>query len=241
MAALARGPASPLILVGCGDARIAVDLAEMLESCRFRVEVAEKGSTALLRLKETDPPAIALLDMDLPSPSGVEIMWELARSQEQRRGWLVLMSARTGKECVRAALESGCDDFLAIPANAMEGKARLRGAERVQGLMSQVRKQSAELEYHATHDGLTGLWNREALLSLAFQETDRVQRMKTELCLMVLDLDEFSRINSEYGYEAGDRVLNGLANRIRRQLRSSDLIGRYGEDELVLALPACRR
>jgi diguanylate cyclase (GGDEF)-like protein len=90
-----------------------------------------------------------------------------------------------------------------------------------------------------THDGLTGLWNREALMSLIFQETDRVQRMKTPLSLMLLDLDDFSRINHDYGYETGDRVLIELANRFRRQLRSYDLIGRCGEDEFLMALPGC--
>jgi diguanylate cyclase (GGDEF)-like protein len=65
--------------------------------------------------------------------------------------------------------------------------------------------------------------------------------MKTDLCLMVMDLDEFSRINHDYGYEAGDGVLTELANRFRRQLRSYDLIGRCGEDEFLLAVPGCGR
>jgi len=61
------------------------------------------------------------------------------------------------------------------------------------------------------------------------------------LSLMLFDLDDFSRINHEYGYAAGDRVLTELANRFRRQLRSYDLIGRCGEDEFLLALPGCTR
>ena len=85
----------------------------------------------------------------------------------------------------------------------------------------------------------TGLWNREALISLIFQETDRVQRMKTPLSLMLLDLDNFSRINHDYGHETGDRILIEVASRFRRQLRSYDLIGRCGEDEFLIALPGC--
>ena len=231
--------ASPLVLIGCADSRRVVQLTEMLESLHFRVEIAERGSLALLRLEESDPPAIALLDMDLPSPGGIEVVWELCRRQENRQTWLILMSARAGQETMGAALEAGCDDFLALPADSLVFRTRMRVAQRARRLLCQVQKQTAELRFQSTHDPLTGLWNREALLSLIFRETDRVQRMKTGLCLMLMDLDEFSRINHDYGYQAGDSMLTELSNRFRRQLRSYDLIGRCGEDEFLLALPGC--
>lgn len=242
MSAMANVPGSgPLVLLGCEDARTVADLTEMLESWDFNVEVAERGSLALLRLEEPNPPAIALLDMDLSGVSGVEIAWQLSRRQEPPSTWLVLMSREGGKDRVRAALECGCDDYFTLPPDAMELKVRIRVAERVKGLLGLVQKHQAELRFQTTHDGRTGLWNREALLSLIFQETDRVQRMKTDLCLILMDLDGFSRINHEYGYEAGDSVLTELANRFRRQLRSYDLIGRCGEDEFLLAAPGCCR
>ena len=74
---------------------------------------------------------------------------------------------------------TSCFTTDASDLDSNELKVRIRVAERVLALTSRVQKQSAELRYHVTHDGLTGLWNREALLSLIFQETDRVQRMKT--------------------------------------------------------------
>jgi diguanylate cyclase (GGDEF)-like protein len=231
--------ASPIVLVGCADAEASEALTAILESWHYAVEVAASGAEALVRLIGPTAPAMALLDMDLPSPGGAEIAAELRRRHEARPGWVVLLSRQANRERVRLALESGCDDFLRLPADPGDLKVRIRVAERVLALTSQVQKQSAELRYHATHDGMTGLWNREALLSLIFQETDRVQRMRTPLSLMLLDLDDFSRVNHDYGYEAGDRVLVELANRFRRQLRSYDLIGRCGEDEFLLALPGC--
>jgi two-component system cell cycle response regulator len=229
------------VLVGCSEPRMVASLAGMLEELGHPVDVAENGRTALERLERSDPPGIALLDMDLPTPTGVEVVWELSRRRERSPAWLVLMSRIAGKDRLRAALECGCDDFMALPADAMDLKLRIRVAERVREVLRHAQMQEAELHYQSTHDGLTGLWNREALLRLLFQETDRVQRMKTDLSLMLMDLDEFSRVNHEYGYEAGDEVLSGLANRFRRQLRSYDLIGRCGEDEFLLALPGCGR
>ena len=233
---------SPVVLLGSSSKRILETLGNTLESWHYQVEVAGTGSEAIARLEGGDPPSIALLDMDLPDPSAVEIVWEIRRRHEQRLTWNILLSDRRDSEHIRAALQCGADDFLVFPADTADDsdlRVRIRVAERFNALTSRLHKQSAELRYHATHDPLTGLWNREALLSLIFQETDRVQRMKTPLSLMLLDLDNFSRINHDYGYAIGDRILIEIAARFRRQLRSYDLIGRCGEDELLLALPGC--
>jgi diguanylate cyclase (GGDEF)-like protein len=234
--------ASPIVLLGCANDRLIEVLGGTLESWHYQIDLARSGTEVLARLDSSTPPPIALLDMDLPEPGAAEVVWEIRRRQEQRRTWNILLSERRDGDRVRAALQSGADDFLVFPADASDSsdlRVRIRVAERVLALTSRVQKQSSELRYHATHDGLTGLWNREALISLIFQETDRVQRMKTPLSLMLLDLDSFSRINHDYGYETGDRILIEVASRFRRQLRSYDLIGRCGEDEFLIALPGC--
>ncbi|MGC2298804.1 MAG: diguanylate cyclase [Acidobacteriaceae bacterium] len=235
---------SPIVLVGSSNSTTTDYLAAILESWHYQIEVAQNGTDVLGRLDSGNPPSIALLDMDMSAPDPAEVVWEVRRRQEQGRTWNILFSDRPNKERIRAALQCGADDYMVFATGAADFdanqlKVRIRVAERVIALTSRVQKQSAELRYHVTHDGLTGLWNREALLSLIFQETDRVQRMKTSLSLMLLDLDDFSRINHDYGYETGDRLLIELANRFRRQLRSYDLIGRCGEDEFLLALPGC--
>ncbi len=230
---------SPTVLLACSDPGLVRHLTEVLESWRYQVEVAESGVAAQRRMLNADAPGIALLDIGLATPGGVEITWAVRRSQGAMRSWIVLLSDQPGRDRMRAALDAGCDDYLVIPPDPDDLKVHLRVAERVVALQHQVQRQSAELRYRATHDGLTGLLNREALVSLIFQETDRVQRMKTPLSLLLMDLDDFSRLNHEYGYDAGDRVLTELGNRFRRHLRSYDLVGRCGEDEFLLALPGC--
>lgn len=230
---------SPVVLIGCSNPATLEFLATTLESWHYQVEVSQTGADVLASLSRPTPPSIALLDMDLSDPPAADVVWEVRRHQAQRRTWVILFSDQSGKDRIRTALQCGADDFCLTPADSADLKVRIRVAERVLALNNQLHRQSAELRYHTTHDGLTGLWNREALLSLIFQETDRVQRMKTPLSLMLLDLDDFSRINHSYGYETGDHVLVELANRFRRQLRSYDLIGRCGEDEFLIALPGC--
>jgi two-component system, cell cycle response regulator len=116
---------------------------------------------------------------------------------------------------------------------------RLRTAERVQHLYHELQEQMEAVRFHASHDSLTGLLNREAMMRLLFQETDRVQRMRTPLTLMLIDLDRFAEINIEFGYGTGDAVLREFSQRLRRYLRSYDILGRCGEDEFLVGLPGC--
>lgn len=71
------------------------------------------------------------------------------------------------------------------------------------------------------------------MLTLLFSETDRVQRMGTSLGFLLLDIDHFSKVNLQH------RVLTEFSDRIRRFLRSYDLVGRVGYDEFLIALPGC--
>jgi diguanylate cyclase (GGDEF)-like protein len=98
-------------------------------------------------------------------------------------------------------------------------------------------------------DSLTGAEDRATVLAALFRETDRVQRMKTPLAILLLAIDEFDPSASPLSVSlswpsilatpAGDGLLCQVAQRIKRLLRSYDLLGRVGKDELLLALPGC--
>jgi two-component system cell cycle response regulator len=89
------------------------------------------------------------------------------------------------------------------------------------------------------HDRVTGVFNRETMLAILFRETDRVQRLRGALSVVLFDLDDFAHWNSELGREACDELLREVAMRSGRILRSYDLLGRVGKDEFLLALPGC--
>jgi diguanylate cyclase (GGDEF)-like protein len=150
----------------------------------------------------------------------------------------MLLCEQADTSVIASAIDAGADDLVLKPIDAMDLRIRIGVAARVQVLMNRIDTQTAagsEVE----HDSLTGLWNREALLRMLFAETDRVQRLKTPLALILLDIDHFARINEKYGFEAGDKVLRELAKRFRRHPRSYDLVGRCGEDEFLIGLPGC--
>ncbi len=92
------------------------------------------------------------------------------------------------------------------------------------------------LKEQATHDPLTGLFNRRHLDEFLQREITRVTRSSGKLCLAMLDIDHFKKFNDENGHDAGDLVLKFIAEQLKSSLRESDIICRYGGEEIVIVL-----
>ncbi len=99
------------------------------------------------------------------------------------------------------------------------------------------RKLIERLEYLSRTDALTGLINRRALADCLSYEIDRAIRYRSELSLILCDIDNFKEINDSYGHDIGDRALQLLSATLKTMLRKTDIAGRYGGDEFMLVLP----
>ncbi len=96
---------------------------------------------------------------------------------------------------------------------------------------------ASQMETLATHDGLTGCWNRTTTDALLEHELRRAQRTATPVAFVLLDLDHFKLVNDVHGHRTGDAVLRAFAESVRGRLRSSDVFGRTGGEEFGLVLP----
>jgi two-component system cell cycle response regulator len=94
-----------------------------------------------------------------------------------------------------------------------------------------------EMRQLAETDPLTAVYNRRALMEKLEQEMDRAARYATRLTGMMIDIDNFKQINDTHGHLVGDKVLKQLANLLRREQRSVDIVARYGGEEFVVLLP----
>jgi diguanylate cyclase (GGDEF)-like protein len=94
-----------------------------------------------------------------------------------------------------------------------------------------------ELQIQATHDSLTGIHNRAAILEHLNREIARSVRDRTPSGVVIADLDHFKNVNDQYGHLCGDQVLRQCADRFRNALRGYDVVGRYGGEEFLLLFP----
>jgi diguanylate cyclase (GGDEF)-like protein len=97
-----------------------------------------------------------------------------------------------------------------------------------------------DLREQATHDGLTGLCNRQHFTVLAQNEWDRARRYRRPLSLLMIDIDHFKSVNDHYGHEVGDRVLIEIAEVCRNIVRTTDIVARLGGEEFAVLLPETR-
>jgi diguanylate cyclase (GGDEF)-like protein len=94
-----------------------------------------------------------------------------------------------------------------------------------------------ELHIQATHDSLTGIFNRAAMLEHLQREISRATRDRTPLGVLIADLDHFKSLNDNYGHLCGDDVIRESADRFRSTMRGYDIVGRYGGEEFLILFP----
>jgi two-component system cell cycle response regulator len=115
-------------------------------------------------------------------------------------------------------------------------RAAVAAIRRAQALES-TRADNRRLEELATTDALTRLINRRALLERLSAEVDRARRFKSQLSLLMVDLDHFKSVNDEHGHLTGDAILRQMGTLLAGAVRTIDVVARYGGEEFVIIVP----
>ena len=129
--------------------------------------------------------------------------------------------------------------LLALQSVTLDSKnyeLELKNQE-LQGLKNRLQQRNQDLEFLSTHDPLTGLLNRAYFEQSVSREQNRAKRTLSPLSIILLDLDWFKSVNDKYGHVVGDQVLIAVAKELTRQLRSVDVIARWGGEEFIILLP----
>jgi diguanylate cyclase (GGDEF)-like protein len=177
----------------------------------------------------------------MPGVDGAEICHRIRARQKTPYQYVLLVTAKDDNADVVAGLDAGADDYLKKPFDRHELRARLTVGRRILALQDGLIRAREELRFQATHDVLTGIWNRRATLDLLQREIERAGRSQGATGLLMLDLDYFKQVNDTYGHLAGDAVLREVARRIMQVIRAYDFLGRYGGEEFLVVLPGCDR
>jgi two-component system cell cycle response regulator len=214
-------------------------LERTLDRAGYEVIAVENGKEALEQLCKPDGPRLALLDWVMPELDGPGVCRAVRTRSEQTYVYMVLLTSKGSKEETVLGLESGADDYLTKPFNAEELRARLRVGERILLLEDRLVEARENMRFRATHDQLTSLLNRGAVMDLLARELHRSHREQKSTAILLADVDHFKHVNDTLGHVVGDEVLMEIANRLLAAVRSYDFVGRYGGEEFLVVLNNC--
>jgi len=214
-------------------------LRNWLQKWDYEVVAVENGLDAWQVLQQETAPKLAILDWMMPQMDGLELCHKLRGLERGAYYYVILLTAKGGKQDVVTGLDAGADDYLTKPFNLDELRARVRAGQRILDLQSALINSRLALQFQAAHDPLTGLWNRGAIMDVLARETERHRRSGQPLGVVMADLDYFKDINDSRGHLAGDIVLKEAGRRLVAAVRSYDAVGRYGGEEFLAILPGC--
>ncbi|MDH3582973.1 MAG: diguanylate cyclase [Phycisphaerae bacterium] len=215
-----------VILVVDDDACSREVIRRRLEQRGFEVHTAVSGEDALDLITRCHVDLV-LLDVLMPGLDGLEVLAQIREKHTSTNLPVIMLTMKEDSDCVVRALNLGANDFVGKSVDGAVLLARIK----THLMLSRSVRQIHQL---AMRDPLTGLYNRRGFFELADKEIERARRYSGQLQAMMLDIDHFKKINDTFGHRIGDQVLAEVADRCRNQLRSIDLIGRYGGEEFVV-------
>ena len=221
------------VLIVDDDPIILALFSTVLGAEGFDVSTAVSGTEALQRVKGTQV-HIALLDINLPDVSGIEVMRQIVKTTSII---VILITGDDARYSHETAVQEGAADFIVKPIRPPELVRRIRQAREIRSLTEAKERLIADLERLAIRDELTGLYNYRHFQAQLKAETQRSLRYQRPLSLIVVDVDHFKVVNDTLGHAQGDRILAGIARGLDGAVRTTDVVFRHGGEEFAILLP----
>nr|WP_315249180.1 EAL domain-containing protein [uncultured Duganella sp.] len=226
--ALLPGDDTPQVLVVDDDRSTRSTLRHTLQRDGFRVEEATDGQQALAMLARFQPDVI-LMDAMMPVLDGFTAC---ARMQQLPNGAdipVLMITALQDNSSVERAFAAGASDYIPKPIHYAVLSQRVRR-------IIEANRAEKRIRHLAYNDVLTNLPNRTLFFELLAKSIERAAGAGQQVAVLFMDLDRFKYVNDNLGHAIGDRLLQGVAQRVRQTVRADDAVARLGGDEFTVVL-----
>ncbi|WP_460274944.1 diguanylate cyclase [Celeribacter sp. ULVN23_4] len=168
---------------------------------------------------------------------GLRLVSDLRARISTRNAGIIVVHERQDRREALMALDLGANDLITRDADIEELVLRLRSQMRRKKEADLLKRALDEGLHLATHDKLTGLYNRHYALPRLEKIAKDAHKNGQPFALMLLDIDCFKLVNDTWGHAIGDTVLTEVARRLSDNLRGMDLVSRYGGEEFLICMP----
>ena len=190
---------------------------------KYDTLVALDGRTAL-EIVEYNSVDLILIDIMMPTISGFDICETLKLQSSTKDIPVVFITAQADEESIAKSFSVGGADFIAKPFKPLELIARVKTQIELRTLVN-------HLEFIASYDSMTGVYNRRKFFSLAQESFDTI---KINLYAIMIDIDKFKSINDKYGHAFGDKVITFVAQTIKKHILEGAIFARIGGEEFAI-------
>ena len=177
---------------------------------------------------------VVITEINTPDVKGIEVLRKFQTIKSDVP--IIVVTTFDSVPLAVEAMKVGAYDYITKPFNTDELKLIVEHALERQKLLEEVKEKKLYQEL-AVLDGLTQVYNRRYFEELLRREIDRALRYPQKFSLLMIDIDDFKKINDTYGHPAGDKILKGIADLIACRIRSTDFVARYGGEEFSVISP----
>lgn len=180
---------------------------------------------------------IVIISSQLEDIDELRIAARILNNEITQNTPIIIIIEEDDNELLVKALDLGISDYVISPPNKEELQLRVKTQIRRKKFQDAIKSNVLNNVTLANIDSLTGLYNRRFFDNQALKYLNESKHSKYPLSLIIIDLDDFKKINDNYGHLFGDEVLKETAQRLKKSIRSDDILARFGGEEFILLLP----
>lgn len=201
----------------------------------FEIYEADTGKAAIDMIKRIHPDLV-ILDFNLPDIRGTDIIkWMEDNGFNDIQ--TILVSSIDNSDLATMGLNLGAEDFIKIPYDPEELRARVKAHLRLKRIIDFNRETKEKYKKLSQIDELTGLFNRRYIFQKLSDLFKKHRGKGKHLSVLMMDIDDFKSVNDTYGHQVGDIVLMKIAEILKKETRKFDIVGRYGGEEFLIIAP----